>query len=120
MDMVLCQGIKHCSMQEDQKLIWLWYKIHILTELPLYNGGSTEAIRAACKDFVAMLFMFDLTSRCTLNSVVNWYQEARKHNQTAIPVMVGSKFDFASRILIVSEINFLWQRGLMESNKADD
>ncbi|CAI9262910.1 unnamed protein product [Lactuca saligna] len=57
------------------------------------NGGSTAAIRAACKDSVAMLFMFDLTSRCTLNSVVNWYQEARKHNQTAIPVMVGSKFD---------------------------
>ncbi|CAH1433889.1 unnamed protein product [Lactuca virosa] len=70
-DMVLCQGIKHCSMQEDQKLIWL--------------------------------------CRCTLNSVVNWYQEARKHNQTVIPVMVGSKFDFASRILIISEINFLWQ-----------
>ncbi|PWA79206.1 Mitochondrial Rho-like protein [Artemisia annua] len=52
-----------------------------------------KGIREACKDSVAMLFMFDLTSRCTLNSVFNWYQQARKYNQTAIPVMVGSKFD---------------------------
>ncbi|KAJ9551809.1 hypothetical protein OSB04_015854 [Centaurea solstitialis] len=57
------------------------------------DGGSTAAIRVACKDCVAMLFMFDLTSRCTLNSVISWYQQARKYNQTAIPVMVGSKFD---------------------------
>ncbi|KVI02019.1 septum-promoting GTP-binding protein 1-like [Cynara cardunculus var. scolymus] len=55
--------------------------------------GSTAAIRVACKDSVAILFMFDLTSRCTLNSVIGWYQQARKYNQTAIPVMVGSKFD---------------------------
>ncbi|KAA8524605.1 hypothetical protein F0562_011028 [Nyssa sinensis] len=47
----------------------------------------------ACKDSVAMLFMFDLTSRCTLNSVIQWYQESRKWNQTAIPVLIGTKFD---------------------------
>nr|GMD33496.1 septum-promoting GTP-binding protein 1-like [Ipomoea batatas]GMD36911.1 septum-promoting GTP-binding protein 1-like [Ipomoea batatas] len=40
-----------------------------------------------------MLFMFDLTSRCTLNSVLGWFQQARKWNQTAIPVMIGTKFD---------------------------
>ncbi|KAF2570222.1 hypothetical protein F2Q70_00004675 [Brassica cretica] len=45
------------------------------------------------KDSVAILFMFDLTSRCTLNSVISWYQQARKYNQTSIPVMVGTKFD---------------------------
>ncbi|XP_010488190.1 PREDICTED: septum-promoting GTP-binding protein 1-like [Camelina sativa] len=54
---------------------------------------SRDQIPVACKDSVAILFMFDLTSRCTLNSVINWYQQARKSNQTAIPVMVGTKFD---------------------------
>ncbi|KAB1994442.1 hypothetical protein ERO13_D13G087800v2 [Gossypium hirsutum] len=47
----------------------------------------------ACKDSVAILFMFDLTSRCTLNNVISWYQEARKWNQTAILIMIGTKFD---------------------------
>ncbi|TYI46356.1 hypothetical protein E1A91_D13G101800v1 [Gossypium mustelinum] len=32
--------------------------------------------------------MFDLTS-----SVISWYQEARKWNQTAILIMIGTKFD---------------------------
>ncbi|CAF2077061.1 hypothetical protein HID58_043504 [Brassica napus] len=54
---------------------------------------SRDQIPMACKDSVAILFMFDLTSRCTLNSVISWYQQARKYNQTAIPVMVGTKFD---------------------------
>ncbi|KAL7102432.1 hypothetical protein ACP275_08G120300 [Erythranthe tilingii] len=54
---------------------------------------SIWEVRAACKDSVAMLFMFDLTSRRTLNSVIRWYQEARKCNQTAIPVLIGTKFD---------------------------
>nr|GMD35186.1 septum-promoting GTP-binding protein 1-like [Ipomoea batatas]GME18734.1 septum-promoting GTP-binding protein 1-like [Ipomoea batatas] len=56
-------------------------------------GATHYHIRAACKDSVAMLFMFDLTSRCTLNSVLGWFQQARKWNQTAIPVMIGTKFD---------------------------
>ncbi|KAJ9561082.1 hypothetical protein OSB04_006242 [Centaurea solstitialis] len=57
------------------------------------DGDLKTSIPAACKDSVAILFMFDLTSRCTLNSVINWHQQARYHNQMAIPVMVGSKFD---------------------------
>ncbi|OIT31078.1 PREDICTED: septum-promoting GTP-binding protein 1-like isoform X2 [Nicotiana attenuata] len=55
-------------------------------------SASTQ-IPIACKDSVAMLFMFDLTSRCTLKSVISWYQQARQWNQTAIPVMIGTKFD---------------------------
>ncbi|KAI4306064.1 hypothetical protein L6164_029375 [Bauhinia variegata] len=54
---------------------------------------SLDQIPVACKDAVAILFMFDLTSRCTLNSVVGWYSEARKWNQTAIPILIGTKFD---------------------------
>lgn len=57
------------------------------------DGDPSSSIPTACKDSVAMLFMFDLTSRRTLNSVINWHQQARIYNQTAIPVMVGSKFD---------------------------
>ncbi|KAJ4837493.1 hypothetical protein Tsubulata_029913 [Turnera subulata] len=52
-----------------------------------------EQIPAACKDSVAIIIMFDLTSRVTLNSVFSWYEEARKHNQTAIPIIIGTKFD---------------------------
>lgn len=54
---------------------------------------SQDHIPVACKDSVAMLFMFDLTSRCTLNSVISWYQQARKWNKTAIPILIGAKFD---------------------------
>ncbi|KAK4758951.1 hypothetical protein SAY87_020252 [Trapa incisa] len=59
------------------------------------DGRSFEDnhIPTICQDSVAILFMFDLTSRCTLNSVVSWYQEARKWNQMAIPIIVGTKFD---------------------------
>ncbi|XVE50588.1 hypothetical protein DITRI_Ditri01bG0175000 [Diplodiscus trichospermus] len=47
------------------------------------GGGSSsiDHLPIACKDAVAILFMFDLTSRCTLNSVVGWYSQARKWNQ---------------------------------------
>lgn len=57
------------------------------------DEGSQQKIPLACKDSVAILIMFDLTSRVTLNGVIRWYQEARKWNQTAIPIIIGTKFD---------------------------
>ncbi|XP_008454521.1 septum-promoting GTP-binding protein 1 isoform X2 [Cucumis melo] len=57
------------------------------------DSSSQDQLPLACKDAVAILFMFDLTSRRTLNSVVDWYTEARKWNQTAIPILIGTKFD---------------------------
>ncbi|GLU23608.1 hypothetical protein SLE2022_396010 [Rubroshorea leprosula] len=57
------------------------------------DSSSVDHVPIACKDAVAILFMFDLTSRCTLNSVVGWYTQARKWNQTAIPILIGTKFD---------------------------
>ncbi|KAE8704360.1 Ras-related small GTP-binding family protein isoform 2 [Hibiscus syriacus] len=57
------------------------------------DSNSLDHLPIACKDSVAILFMFDLTSRCTLNSVVGWYSQARKWNQTAIPILIGTKFD---------------------------
>ncbi|XP_038977594.1 septum-promoting GTP-binding protein 1-like [Phoenix dactylifera] len=37
--------------------------------------------------------MFDLTTRRTLNNAIGWYQRARKWNKTAIPILIGTKFD---------------------------
>ncbi|KAI3504435.1 hypothetical protein L1887_25904 [Cichorium endivia] len=54
---------------------------------------SNDQVPLACKDSVAILFMFDLTSRCTLHNVLGWYMQARKWNKTAIPVLIGTKFD---------------------------
>ncbi|KAL3851230.1 hypothetical protein ACJIZ3_013112 [Penstemon smallii] len=54
---------------------------------------SLDQVPIACKDAVAILFMFDLTSRSTLNSIIGWYSEARKWNQNAIPILIGTKFD---------------------------
>ncbi|KAL4341935.1 hypothetical protein GQ457_08G007330 [Hibiscus cannabinus] len=57
------------------------------------DSNSLDHLPIACKNAVAILFMFDLTSRCTLNSVIGWYSQARKWNQTAIPILIGTKFD---------------------------
>ncbi|XWS51907.1 hypothetical protein CRYUN_Cryun11dG0022100 [Craigia yunnanensis] len=57
------------------------------------DSNSLDHLPIACKDAVAILFMFDLTSRCTLSNVVGWYSQARKWNQTAIPILIGTKFD---------------------------
>ncbi|CAN4102729.1 unnamed protein product [Withania somnifera] len=57
------------------------------------DHSSFDQIPIACKDAVAILFMFDLTSRSTLNNVISWYSEARKWNQSAIPILIGTKFD---------------------------
>ncbi|PPD94972.1 hypothetical protein GOBAR_DD08017 [Gossypium barbadense] len=57
------------------------------------DSNSLDHLPIACKYSVAIFFMFDLTSRCTLNSVVGWYSQARKWNQIAIPVLIGTKFD---------------------------
>ncbi|KAF5741441.1 septum-promoting GTP-binding protein 1 [Tripterygium wilfordii] len=57
------------------------------------DSRSVERMPIACQDSVAILFMFDLSSRRTLNSVITWYQKARKWNQRAIPILIGTKFD---------------------------
>lgn len=57
------------------------------------DSKAQDQIPTACKDSVAIMFMFDLTSRCTLNNIISWYQQARKWNQAAIPILIGTKFD---------------------------
>ncbi|XP_077211024.1 ras-related small GTP-binding family protein [Tasmannia lanceolata] len=57
------------------------------------NPQFLDHVPLACKDASAILIMFDLTSRCTLNSAIGWFHQARKWNQTAIPILIGTKFD---------------------------
>ncbi|WVQ92123.1 septum-promoting GTP-binding protein 1 [Cryptococcus gattii] len=63
-------------------------------------GGQREFVSMlplVSNDAVAILFMFDLTRKSTLNSVKEWYRQARGFNKTAIPVLIGTKYDqFAS------------------------
>ncbi|KAL0222270.1 hypothetical protein RCL1_002124 [Eukaryota sp. TZLM3-RCL] len=44
-------------------------------------------------DAVAVFFMFDLTRKETLKGVKNWFKQARIFNKSAIPFLVGTKFD---------------------------
>lgn len=52
---------------------WFVYDINLV--MPYFFDGvgndiSHNNLHVACKDSVAMLFMFDLTSRCTLNRYI--------------------------------------------------
>lgn len=53
-----------------------------VTMLPLVMDGAK-----------VILFAFDLTRIMTLNTVKDWYREARSHNTTAQCILVGTKYD---------------------------
>ncbi|THU50745.1 hypothetical protein C4D60_Mb06t23550 [Musa balbisiana] len=64
-------------------------------------GGDDQFldhVPIACKDAVAILVMFDLTNRCTLNNAIAWHHRARRWNATAIPILIGTKFDDFARL----------------------
>ena len=47
-------------------------------------GGQREFVNMlplVCNDAVAILFMFDLTRKSTLNSIKEWYRQARGFNK---------------------------------------
>lgn len=59
-------------------------------------GGQKEFINMlplVLNDAVAILFMFDLTRKLTLNSIKEWYRQVRGFNKTAIPFLIGTKYD---------------------------
>eukprot|EP00249_Psilotum_nudum_P002071 c14911_g1_i1 orf=114-1022(-) len=59
-------------------------------------GGHWQCLSMlpmVCKDAAAILFVFDLTRRSTLLSVKEWFVQARQWNKTAIPVIIGTKYD---------------------------
>lgn len=63
-------------------------------------GGQKEyqhMMELVCNGADVIFFMFDLTNKLSLNGVKDWYKEARKINKTAIPFLIGTKFDIFFR-----------------------
>jgi len=59
-------------------------------------GGQREFVNMlplVCNEAVVVLFMFDLSRKSTLNSIKEWYRQARGFNKTAIPFLIGTKYD---------------------------
>ncbi|PVU87784.1 hypothetical protein BB559_005889 [Furculomyces boomerangus] len=59
-------------------------------------GGEQEFVNMlpiVCNDATAILFIFDLTRKATLNSIRQWYKQARGFNDSAIPMLIGTKYD---------------------------
>ncbi|CAG8441456.1 8360_t:CDS:10 [Ambispora leptoticha] len=59
-------------------------------------GGQREFVNMlplVCNDAMAILFMFDLSRKFTLNSIKEWYRQARGFNKIAIPFLIGTKYD---------------------------
>lgn len=56
-------------------------------------GGQREFVNMlplVCNDAVAILFMFDLSRKSTLNSVKEWYRQARGFNKVGISFFASS------------------------------
>lgn len=47
-----------------------------------------------CNEAAALLFMFDLSRKSTLNSVKEWFRQSRHFNKTAQPFLIGTKYDY--------------------------
>eukprot|EP00899_Mesostigma_viride_P007197 jgi/Mesvir1/16479/Mv10037-RA.1 len=64
-------------------------------------GGQPEfapMLPLVCNDAAALVFMFDLSRRSTLNSVKQWYRQARQLNKSAVAVLVGTKYDIFANL----------------------
>jgi GTP-binding protein of the ras superfamily involved in termination of M-phase len=63
-------------------------------------GGQQEfshMLPLVCNEAQCILYLFDLSRKSTLASVKQWYKESRKLNKTAVPFLIGTKYDsFAS------------------------
>ena len=55
------------------------------------------ACAQVCNDAIALLFMFDLSRKSTLSSVKEWYRQARLLNKSAVPFLIGTKYDVYSQ-----------------------
>ncbi|EIE77850.1 hypothetical protein RO3G_02554 [Rhizopus delemar RA 99-880] len=46
-----------------------------------------------CNDAVAILFTFDLSKLSSLNNLREWHRQVRGITMTAVPLLVGTKYD---------------------------
>lgn len=59
-------------------------------------GGQSEFLHMlplVVNDAIALVFMFDLTRKSTLNTVKQWYKQVRCLNKACTPFLVGTKYD---------------------------
>lgn len=59
-------------------------------------GGQREFLSMlplVCNDASSIFFMFDLSRKTTLNSIKEWYRQARGLNRQAVPFLIGTKYD---------------------------
>lgn len=59
-------------------------------------GGASEfenMLPLTTNDAVSIVMVFDLTNKQSLGSLKKWYSLASTTNQTAIPIIVGTKYD---------------------------
>ncbi|RCH78715.1 septum-promoting GTP-binding protein 1 [Rhizopus stolonifer] len=59
-------------------------------------GGQKQfasMLPLVCNDAVAILFTFDLSRLSTLNSLRDWYRQVRGINMSAVPLLIGTKYD---------------------------
>lgn len=64
-------------------------------------GGQREFINMlplVSEGAMSIIFLFDLTRPETLTSIKEWYRQARGFNETAIPLLVGTKYDLFIRM----------------------
>ncbi|KAJ7517922.1 hypothetical protein O6H91_21G046200 [Diphasiastrum complanatum] len=86
--------IPTAGMVSMQKIVALKNAKIIFSLSELSGYGQLEGLLPiVCQDAAALLFVFDLTRRSTLNSVKEWFLQARVHNKTAMPILIGAKYD---------------------------
>ncbi|XBW38830.1 hypothetical protein QEN19_004422 [Hanseniaspora menglaensis] len=82
-------GIHHLQKKETLKYSNILFTINDL-------GGQREFINMlpiVSEGAVAIIYLFDLTQPDSLNSVKEWYRQAKGLNEKAISILVGTKYD---------------------------
>ncbi|KAH7353030.1 hypothetical protein KP509_19G076000 [Ceratopteris richardii] len=87
--------VETVGVSTEEKVVHVKSGIHIAFNIWDLGGHwqCGSMIPLVCRDAAVILIMFDLTRRSTLNSVMNWFAQAREYNKAAMTVMVGTKYD---------------------------
>src|SRR6185369_17370939 len=89
-------------------IIYIIYTIITLVIQILYNNflGQREFVNMlplVCNDAAAILFMFDLTRKSTLNSIKEWFRQARGFNK----VCLLDCFEYGM-MSFIRNIHYIW------------